>query len=55
MKERLRTIDIRELVIKCRSKHEMYIQMTVNGKMYLPNESDTNNHYIYDIIQGQKK
>ena len=31
-------IDIREVALKFRSKHEIYVKLTVQWKMYLPEE-----------------
>ena len=51
----MQSMDIRELALKYRSKHEMYNKLTVSGGLYLPTESDINNEYISDIMQGRKK
>ena len=51
----MQSIDIRELALKCRSKHEIYNKFTVSGGLYLPKESDVNNDYISDIMQGRKR
>jgi hypothetical protein len=48
-------IDIRQIALKQRSKHEMYQRMIVEGKMYLPKEADANSDYIADILQGRKR
>ena len=55
MEEELKDIDIREVALKCRTKDEVYKKITVQGNYYLPNKSDINNNYIFDILQGRKR
>ena len=55
MDEEIEVVDIREIALKWRSKHEVYMRLTVDGKIYLPKESYTNNDYIADIMQERKK
>ena len=55
MENELSSIDIRELALKWRSKHEIYLKLTIDLNVYLPNESDVNSDFISDILQGRKK
>ena len=55
MEEQQEDMDVRELALRWRSKHEVYQKLTLHGNYYLPNEADTNSDYIADIMQGRKR
>ena len=55
MEPELSVIDIREMALKRRSKHEIYCKLVTTLNLYLQCESDANNDFISDIMQGHKK
>ena len=55
MDSQMEVIDIREMAMKWRSKHEIYVMLTTLGHYYLLDECDWNNDYIADVLQGRKK
>ena len=48
-------INLREAVVKVRSKREIYSILVTKGKFYLPPESQTNSDFVHDIMVGKKK
>ena len=49
------TINVSQLGVKARSKHEMYRLLTVEAKIYLPPQKECSIYFIRDIFHGQKK
>ena len=48
-------MEIRDIELKCRSKHEFYLKFSGLCNLYLPRKWDINNNYISDIRQDRKK
>ena len=52
--EKLRTIDVREIALKCTTKAEVYKVLTIIGGIYLPPIEQINSDFIRDILSGDK-
>ena len=52
--EKLSTIDVREMALKCTTKEEVYKVLTTTGGVYLPPVEQTNWDFIRDILWGDK-
>ena len=52
--EKFSTVDVREIVLKCTTKCEIYKVLTTTGGVYLPPVEQTNCDIIRDIICGDK-
>ena len=53
--EKLITIDVREIAMKCKTKGEVYKVLTTTGELYLQPIDQVNWDYIRDIISGDKQ
>ena len=52
--EKVSTIEVREMALKCTTKAEVYKVLTITGGVYLPPMDQTNCDYIRDILSGDK-
>ena len=55
MESRFEELNWKETALKGRTKKEIYRILTVNGKLYLPPEAQTNSEFVHDIMVGKKK
>ena len=53
--EDLETVNINEIGLKAKSKHEMYQLLTVSCNMYLPPESYTSIKFIRAVFENERK
>ena len=52
--EKLAVMDVREMVLKCTTKAEVYKVLVTSGGIYLPSVDQINGDYIRDILTGDK-
>ena len=52
--EKMSTIDVREMSLKCTTKNKVYKVLTTIGEVYLPPIDKINWNFIRDILSGDK-
>ena len=52
--QKMSSIDVREMALKCTTKSEVYKVLTTTGEIYLPPVDQINWDFIRDLLSGDK-